>query len=79
MKKKILELTKKVIDNKNINEKSKLLDEGWLDSLSTIVLIQEIEEKFKIEISQDYLNHDNFNSVNNISNLVQKIINERNT
>ena len=79
MKKKIFDLLKKVTDNQNLSENAILLDEGWLDSLSTIILIQEIEDCFNIEIDSSFLNHENFNSLSSITNIVQKIIDERNT
>lgn len=78
MKNKIFELIIKVTDNSDLDENARLLDEGWLDSLSTIILIQEIEESFQIEINSDYLNHENFNTLSNITNLVQKIFDEKN-
>lgn len=78
MKNKLFELIIKVTDNPNLDENAKLLDEGWMDSLSTIILIQEIEESFQIEINPEYLNHENFNTLSNITSIVQKIFDEKN-
>ena len=55
IKKIVLDLVKKVGDNQNITEKSLLLDEGWIDSLSTITLLSELENKFSIELEQEEL------------------------
>ena len=70
IKKKVLDLVKKVGDNQNITEKSLLLDEGWIDSLSTIMLLSELENKFSIEIETEELSHENFNTIENISKLI---------
>ncbi len=70
IKKKVLDLVKKVGDNQNITEKSLLLDEGWIDSLSTITLLSELENKFSIEIDTEELSHENFNTIENISKLI---------
>lgn len=70
IKKKVLDLVKKVGDNQNITEKSLLLDEGWIDSLSTITLLSELENKFSIEIETEELSHENFNTIENISKLI---------
>tara|TARA_B100000963_G_scaffold264724_1_gene232890 strand:- start:3396 stop:3635 length:240 start_codon:yes stop_codon:yes gene_type:complete len=70
IKKIVLDLVKKVGDNQNITEKSLLLDEGWIDSLSTITLLSELENKFSIEIETEELSHENFNTIENISKLI---------
>ena len=70
IKKIVLDLVKKVGDNQNITEKSLLLDEGWIDSLSTIMLLSELENKFSIEIETEELSHENFNTIENISKLI---------
>jgi len=70
IKKEVLDLVKKVGENENITEKSLLLDEGWIDSLSTITLLSELENKFSIEIETEELSHENFNTIENISKLI---------
>lgn len=69
---KIFDIIKKIINNNDINKDSLLLDEGWLDSLSTIELLTEIEKAFNITIDNDQLTHENFNSLQNITELVFK-------
>ena len=69
---KIFDLIKKIINNNAINKDSLFLDEGWLDSLSTIELLTEIEKSFNITIDNDQLTHENFNSLNKITELVVK-------
>ena len=49
---------------------SGLLDEGVLDSLSTIKLVAALEERFRIVIQTKDFTHYNFNSVPAIAALV---------
>ena len=72
IKKQVLDLVRSVSGNINIQEDSLLLDEGWIDSLTTITLLTEIEEKFSIEIGTDELSHENFNTIENISILISR-------
>ena len=62
----ILNIVKEISNNNDINFNNQLLDEGIIDSLSTIMLIQRLEEDFNIEINNNDLNHDNFNTIENI-------------
>ena len=66
----ILEILRNISNMPNLNVNQLLLDEGIIDSLSTIELISILEERFAINIAADDLNHFNFNSINAISNLV---------
>jgi len=70
IKKQVLDLVRSVSGNKNIKEDSLLLDEGWIDSLTTITLLTEVEENFSIVIETDELSHENFNTIENISKLI---------
>lgn len=69
-KENILEIIIKISNSANIGFDQLLLDEGVLDSLSTIELISELELKYNINIGPDDLNHYNFNSIDAICNLV---------
>tara|TARA_B110000858_G_C17711191_1_gene430645 strand:- start:382 stop:630 length:249 start_codon:yes stop_codon:yes gene_type:complete len=70
IRKQVLDLVRSVSGNENIIEDSLLLDEGWIDSLTTITLLTEVEEKFSIVIEADELSHENFNTIENISKLI---------
>lgn len=70
IRKQVLDLVRSVSGNENIIEDSLLLDEGWIDSLTTITLLTEVEEKFSIVIESDELSHENFNTIENISKLI---------
>ncbi len=68
----ILALVKELTQNDQITMSQTLLDEGLIDSLTTIELITKLEEQFNINIDTDDLNHHNFNSVENITTLVNQ-------
>jgi D-alanine--poly(phosphoribitol) ligase subunit 2 len=70
IRKQVLDLVRTIAGNDNINEESLLLDEGWIDSLTTITLLTEVEEKFSIVIETGELSHENFNTIENISKLI---------
>ena len=61
------------IDNEN---EKKLIDGKVLDSFSIVNLVAEISETFDITISPKYLIPENFNSVEAMWNMIQKISNE---
>lgn len=57
-----------------ITEKTYLVDDLHMDSLSFIYLISEIETKFNIELEDEYLSIDHFETVESVLNmLLQKI------
>lgn len=67
----LLTIIKELANNSNIQKDTLLLDEGIIDSLSTIELITTIESKYSIIIDSDELNHFNFNTIDNIAILIQ--------
>ena len=70
---KVLKLVRDLTENNDVQLNTNLLDEGILDSLTTIELISKLEDEFRINIDSDDLNHQNFNTVVNIEALVKKL------
>lgn len=66
----ILEELKPGIDYKNTNN---LIDGRYLDSLTILSLISEIEDEFDVVIPAVEIIPENFNSVNQIYNLIEKL------
>lgn len=54
------------------NEK-KLIDDGILDSFDIIQVVTELNDNFEVEISIDELVSDNFNTVQAMWELIQKL------
>ena len=74
MKKKILKViqkyTLKIYKNKKIEKKS--FQEIGIDSLKTVEMIAEFENKFKIQFSDKELNNKAFQSVDNFIKVILK-------
>ena len=54
----------------------KLIDDGILDSIDIIGMITEINDAFDVEINVQYLLPENFNSIEAIYALIQKLSDE---
>lgn len=58
-----------------VNEK-KLIDDGILDSFDIISIVNELNEHYDIEIDVDDLEPENFNTVEAMLELIEKLSNE---
>lgn len=74
IKLRILNIVKRITENKDVTENSLLLDEGWIDSLTAVILLNELESEFSVEIETEELTHENFNSIDNILKIILKKI-----
>ncbi len=71
--KEILEGIRPDID---FDKEKKLIDDGILDSIDIIGMITEINDTFDVEINVQYLLPENFNSIEAIYALIQKLRDE---
>ena len=62
----------------NYETTENLIDGRYLDSLTILSLISEIEDEFDVEIPAVEIIPNNFNSAEKIYNLIQKLKNEWN-
>ena len=69
----ILEELNPEIDYKNTDN---LIDGRYLDSLTILSLVSEIEEEFDVEVPTVEIIPENFNSVNKIYELIKKLEDE---
>lgn len=60
----------------NYETTENLIDGRYLDSLTILSLISEIEDEFDVEIPAVEIIPNNFNSAEKIYNLIQKLKNE---
>lgn len=67
----ILEILKSIRDDVNFEESDNFIDDGLLDSFDIVTLVEEIEERFGIEMSGSDIIPDNFVSVSAIEKLVE--------
>lgn len=69
----LLELLKEILPNVQWESDLQLVDEGILNSIDIITIISEITDEYDIKISSDEMRADNFNSVQAIYNMIQRL------
>lgn len=60
----------------DFDKEKKLIDDGMLDSIDIIGMITEINDTFDVDINVQYLLPENFNSIEAIYALIQKLSDE---
>lgn len=73
---KLLELLKKVKPEVEFEGNEHLIDNEELDSLSIVEIVAAIDDEFDIEIGVKDIIPENFNSVEAMWNLIQKLLDE---
>ncbi len=58
-------------DANKIKDDTLIFDEGLLDSMGLLFLIEFLNENYKIEVSDEELNPKNFESVNSIVSFIE--------
>ena len=71
-KKKIKTFLEKITQKSIKDENSNLISSGFLDSFSMIELIIFLEREFGVKVNMESLNHNNFNSLENIVQALKK-------
>ncbi len=75
MKEKVLEILCKVNPKIGNNVEADLLETGLVDSFEIVNVVMELEEALDIEIDPELIIPDNFQNVDAIVRLVEKLIN----
>ena len=70
----VLEILEDLRPDVDFKEEKALVSDGILDSIDIISLVQELDEEFDITIKPADLIPENFNSVEAISKLVEKLM-----
>lgn len=73
IKEQIEDIMKKIKPTANLNEVKDIIDGGYLDSLELMGLITSLMEGFNIEIEIEDISPENFNSVNAMVTLVERL------
>jgi acyl carrier protein len=58
-------------DANNIKDDTLIFDDGLLDSMGLLFLIEFLNENYKIEVNDEELNPKNFESINSIISFVE--------
>lgn len=66
----ILNGIKEDIDYENLTD---LIDGEYLDSFDILQIISEVEDEFGVSVPASEINPDNFNSVEGLWNLIQRL------
>lgn len=69
----LLEILKGVRADVDFENETGLIDDGILDSFDVVAIISEIDDRFGVQIRINELDPENFNSVENIWNLIRKL------
>ena len=70
---KLLEILEDINPNIDYKSEKKLIDDGLLDSLAIVALVSELEDAFDIEITPVDLVPENFNSVEALFNMINRL------
>ena len=70
---KLLEILQEIRPDVDFENETELIDEGILDSFDVVSIISEIDDAFGVQIRINELDPENFNSVEAIWNLIQKL------
>ena len=69
----VLEILRRIKPTVNLENVTDIIDGGYLDSLGIMALISELSEKYGFAIDIDWITPENFNSVDSIVSLVNKL------
>ncbi|HAQ7747625.1 TPA: phosphopantetheine-binding protein [Enterococcus faecium] len=69
----LLQLLKEIKNDVDFEHEKELVDSGLLDSIEIVNVIASMEEKYGFEISPEYIDPDNFQSVEAMWDMIQKI------
>lgn len=70
---KLLEILDSIRPDVDFENEKKLIDDGLLDSFDIVSIISELNDEYNISIRVTELKPENFNSVEAILNLVEKL------
>lgn len=73
MKEKLLAILDDIRPDVDFNSEQKLMEDGVLDSFDILSIVSAIEENFAVEVSEDDLETENFNSVDAMLCLIKKL------
>ena len=73
---KVLEILKGIRGDVDFVNQKALIDDGILDSFDVVAIIGELSDEFDISITIEDMTPENFNSVEAINALVERILDE---
>ena len=77
MKEKILKLLSETMPNINFTASNSLVDDGILDSLAIVGVVNELSLEFNVTFDIDQLTPQNFNSLDAMAATVEQLLKEK--
>lgn len=74
MRERVIAVLEKALPGVEVEASEYLVDDGMIDSLGIVNIISELSLEFGISIPFEELEADNFNSVDNMVKLVEKLL-----
>lgn len=71
--KELMDILKELRPEIDFEKEEKLIDDGILDSFDMVTLIGEINDMFEVDITFDDIDPENFNSVQGMMRLIQRL------
>ena len=69
----LIEILEEIRPDVDFYKEKKLIDDGILDSFDIVSIISELNDEYEIAIRVHELGPDNFNSIEAIMNMVQRL------
>ena len=76
MREQIVKIMKEVKPTKDLENVTDIVEGGYIDSFELMLLITMLADRFGVEISIDDITPENFNSIDAISAMVERLIHQ---
>ena len=73
----ILAILKEVKPTKNLENVTDIIEGGYIDSFELMGLISKLHETFSIELSVEEFTPENFNNVDSMTKMVERLANNK--
>lgn len=70
---KLLEILKQINDSIEYEKESNLVDDGLFSSFDILQCVSAIEENYGVEVPISEIRNENFNSLENILNMIERL------
>ncbi len=70
---KLLEILKQINDSIEYEKESNLVDDGLFSSFDILQCVSAIEENYGVEVPMSEIRNENFNSLENILNMIERL------
>lgn len=67
-----------VVKGKDFVEDRNLISDGFLDSFELLKFVKELENQFNINIPLEHISQEEFNSIDSVYDIIQKIVDDNN-